>query len=128
MNQEQTPKQSMKSTTSALFAQGALYGQLAWVELKVERDRLLKLLMTMLVGFSLLTSLLVSLTTFILVSSWGTPYLSIVMIATGVFYSMGFIIIWRQFATLVRQSDEAFTDTREELSIDMELIRGRLDQ
>jgi uncharacterized membrane protein YqjE len=128
MNQENTPKQSMKSTTSALFAQGALYGQLAWLELKVERDRLLQLLLTLLAGFSLLTSLLVSVTTFVLVASWDTPWRSWVLGAAGAFYCIGFIIIWRQFAILARQSNEAFADTREELSIDMELIRSRLDQ
>jgi len=128
MNQDPSPKQALGSTTSALLAQGALYGQLAWVELNVEKDRLLQLLLTMLAGFSMLTSLLISLTLFFLAASWDTPYRLLVLIATAAFYCIVLGIIWWRFMTLSFLGNLAFADTREELSTDMELVRSRLVQ
>lgn len=128
MNQQHTPGKSMGSKASALLGYGALYGQLAWVELKVEKDRLLQLLLIMLAVFSMITSLLVSFTILLLVASWDTPWRSIALIATGAFYCAGFIFLWWRYSALSLQGNDAFSDTREELTTDIELIRNRFDK
>jgi uncharacterized membrane protein YqjE len=127
MNPDQS-KAAVGSLTSALLAQGALYGQLAWLELKVERHRLMQILLTLLVGFSMLTSVLVSVTTLLLVASWDTPWRSIVLVATGAVYCTGFVVIWLRFSALTEKSNQAFSDTREELAADFALLRNRLEQ
>lgn len=122
------PKAAVGSTTSALLAQAALYGQLAWVELNVEKDRLLQMLVILLVGFSLLTSLLVAATTWLLLASWDTPYRTVVLLAAGAVHCAVFGIIWWRFMTLARKGHAAFCDTREELATDFALLRSRLEQ
>ncbi len=116
------------STTSALLAQGALYGQLAWAELTVEKDRLLQMLLLLLVGFSLLTSLLVAVTIWVLLVSWDTEYRTLVLVGSGLVHvALLTGISWR-FLVLTRQSHQAFCDTREELATDFALLRSRLEQ
>jgi len=116
------------STTSALLAQAALYGQLAWVELNVEKDRLLQMLVILLVGFSLLTSLLVAATTWLLLATWDTPYRTVVLIAAGSVHGLVLIAIGWRFMVLARKGNDAFCDTREELATDFVLLRSRLEQ
>jgi len=119
---------SMGSTASALLEQGSLYSQLAWVELAVEKRRLMRMLLLLLVGVSLLTSLLVSLTIVLLLISWDTPNRGSVLIFAGIVYCAGFIAILLGFNALARKGNMAFSDTREELAEDLELIRSRFKQ
>lgn len=121
-------KTSMGSTASALLAQGSLYSQLAWVELTVEKRRLMGMLLLLLVGACLLTSLLVSLTILLLLASWDTPYRISALVAAAVVYCAGFTILCLRFNALARKGDQAFSDTREELAEDLELIRKRFEQ
>ncbi len=127
MNPEQS-KTAVGSTTSALLAQGALYGQLAWVELGVEKDRLLQMLLLLLVGFSLFTSLLVAGTVWVLLVSWDTPYRTAVLVSIGLVHLALFAGIILRFLAFTRQGHQAFCDTREQLATDFALLRSRLEQ
>ncbi len=127
MNPEQS-KAAVGSTTSAVLAQAVLYGQLAWVELGVEKDRLLQMLLLLLVGFSLLTSLLVAGTIWVLLVSWDTPYRTAVLVSTGLLHVAVFAGISLRFLALIRMGHQAFCDTREELATDFALLRSRLEQ
>lgn len=116
------------SMTSALLAQGTLYGQLAWIELEVERQRVLRMVLVMLVGFSMLTCLLLFIAGLAVLASWETEYryLTLGFLAFG--WSLGTYLAWHRFLALTRAGADAFTDTREELMTDMALIRTRLEQ
>lgn len=121
-------KNNKGSTVSALLSQGSLYTQLAWVEFTIEKHRLMQMLMLLLVGVCLLTSLIVSLTVLLIMASWFTPHRMLVLVLIGVFYSVSFISLLLGFKALSRKATQAFSDTREELAEDLELIRRRFDQ
>jgi uncharacterized membrane protein YqjE len=125
MTSEQ-PKTSIRTMANALLAQGSLYGQLAWIELRVEKARLMRMMLLLLAGFSLLTSLLVSLSALLLLVSWDTPARIPVLIIAGLVYCAGFIGIWLGITAQLRKGEQAFSDTREELAEDLELLRSRL--
>lgn len=114
--------------TSALLAQGTLYGQLAWIELEVERQRLLQMVLVMLAGFSMLTCLLLLSAGLAVLASWDSSYRypTLVLLALG--WGLGTLLAWRRFMALTRAGTGAFADTREELMTDMALIRSRLEQ
>lgn len=116
------------STINALLAQGSLYTQLAWVEFTIEKHRLMRMLMLLLVGVSLLTSLIMSLTILLIMMSWHTQYREPILILIGVSYSVCFISLILGFNALSRKATQAFSDTREELAEDLDLIRRRFDQ
>jgi uncharacterized membrane protein YqjE len=113
---------------SALLAHAALHGQLAWVELQREKNRLLQMSLVLLAGFSLLTSLLVAVTTALLLATWNTPYSASVMAATGFLYGAGMVLLWLRFSMLAAKGDQAFCGTREELAEDMTQLRSRFEQ
>ena len=121
-------KNNTGSTVSALLAQGSLYTQLAWVEFTIEKHRLMHMLILLMVGASLLTSLIVSLTVLVIITSWFTHYRMPVLVLIGVFYSVSFISLLLGFNALSRKATQAFSDTREELTEDLDLIRRRFDQ
>lgn len=127
MNAAQS-KAVVGSTASAVLAQAALYGQLAWVELGVEKSRLLQILVLLLAGFSLLTSVLVAATIWLLLATWDTPWRSAMLAASALTHCLVFTGIGLRVAALTRQGNEAFTGFREELAEDFALLRSRLEQ
>lgn len=123
-----TPKAAVGSAASALLTQGSLYAKLAWIELDAEKDRLLQTLLVLLVGFSLLTSVLVAVTTALLLASWDTSWRDAVLFATALFYGTGLLLLGLRFSALAGQGRDAFANTRAELAVDLELLRSRLEQ
>jgi uncharacterized membrane protein YqjE len=116
------------SMTSALLAQGALYGQLAWIELEVERQRLQKMVLAMLIGFSMLTCLLLFIAGFAVFASWQTDYRYPTLVLLAFVWSLGTYYAWCRLQAYSKAGSDAFADTREELMTDMALIRTRLEQ
>jgi len=125
---EQQSSNPLGSMTSALLAQGALYGQLAWVELEVERQRLLMMVVAILVCFSMLTCLLLFFAALAVLASWQTDYRYLTLGFLAFLWSLATYFAWTRFKTLSKAGTDAFADTREELMTDMALIRSRLEQ
>jgi len=121
-------KNNKGSTVNALLEQGSLYTQLAWVEFTNEKHRLMRMLILLLVGISLLTSLIVSMTILLIMTSWHTHYHVPILILIGIFYAVSFLSLLLGFNALSKKAAQAFSDTREELAEDIELIRRRFDQ
>lgn len=116
----------VRSAGGALLAQAALHGQLARVEWEEEKNRLLGMLIVTLAGFSCLLCLMLFGSAFILAISWETGYrIPVVLILLAV-YTLGIILAGLRFRTLAAQGEQTFAATREEIAVDIALIRSKL--
>jgi uncharacterized membrane protein YqjE len=115
------------TVTNALIAQAGLYIQLAAVEWKEEKIRLTAMLVCLLLGFTFLFCLLLTFSVWALLYSWETPYRFWSLAGLVCVYGLGVGYSGYRFRALGRQSDKAFADTREELAIDIALLRNRLE-
>ena len=116
----------VRAAGNALFSQVALHGQLLRVEWAEEKNRLLKMLLVTLLGFACLLCVMFFSGMLLLAISWDTGYRIPAFAALIALYGFGTMTAWRRFKTLSELSDRAFSATREELSADAALIRGKL--
>ena len=109
---------------SALLAQAALHGQLVQLEWDQEKQRLLRLLITTLLGFAALMCLLGVLSAVMLATTWDTAFrIPVALLLVGV-YAVATALAWRRFKALVKLGDDSFAATRQELSADLALLRS----
>ncbi len=120
--------QSLQSSLSAVLTQSVLHGQLAWIELAEEKDRVFSMLATMLLGFILLFCSLLSLSALVIIVSWETEYRTFTIIMLTLVYAAGAALTWRHFLSIEDRGHKAFSDTRRELGADLDLLRSRLEQ
>lgn len=121
------PDHKIRSVTNTLLAQASLYGQLAGVEWKEEKIRLMGMVACVLLGFTFLYCLLLTLSALVLVCAWDTQYRIGALVGVVLFHALGAGYAWYRFQALASRSDQAFADTREELAVDIELLRQRLE-
>ena len=117
----------LRSTASALLAQGALHAELMHLEWVEEKYRLLRMLLALLAGSLFLFCGLFSFSAMMLIFSWGTPWQNPVLIGLVLFYGTGTLVAWLRFTALFARGSQAFAGTRAELAADVALIRSKLD-
>lgn len=113
---------------NTVMVQFDLYRELASVEWRAEQSRLTAMLINLLLGFTFFLCLLLALSSMVLIFSWDTQYRHWAMSALVCFHGLGVLLAWYRLKKLGTQSNQAFSDTREELVADMALIRKRLNQ
>lgn len=109
-----------------VFKQAALHGQLAQIEWAEEKNRLFKLSLFALLAFvSALFAMLFG-TLLALALSWDTPYRIHTLLTIIVFYVLLTVMAWRHFKLLSALGSKRFAATREEISLDLEMLKSHL--
>ncbi len=116
----------LHSAGGALFDQVALHGQLAQVEWREEKSRLLKMLASALLGFAGLLCVMLSAGALALVLCWETRYRIPAAAALLALYGLATAFAWRRFTALSALGDRSFAATRVELAADLALLRSKL--
>jgi uncharacterized membrane protein YqjE len=116
----------LRKAGGSLLVQGSLHGQLIRLEWAQEKDRLLKMLMMTLLGFSSLICAMLAVGALALLLSWDTPYRIHVLVALAAMYFGTTWYCWWQFQRLSAASAQAFAATRAELEADLEMLRTSL--
>ncbi len=117
---------TLKSLGSTLNAQAGLYVQLAELEWKQEKERLLKMCVALVIAlFSFLCAMLF-LGILIMAIVWDTEYRIPVIAGLIGVYLLGIALaVWR-FKVLALQGERAFASIKEELAADIALIKREL--
>ncbi|HEX2585735.1 MAG TPA: hypothetical protein VHL14_11410 [Steroidobacteraceae bacterium] len=116
----------LRPVSGELFARLALYSQLLGVEWAEQKVRLLKMLLTSLLGFVSLLCVMVFTGILVMALSWDSIYRIPAIIAVIGFYGAIAGIAWHRFSSLSALSDQAFVATREEFATDIALIKSKL--
>jgi uncharacterized membrane protein YqjE len=116
----------LRSAGKTLFSQVGLHAQLAHVEWEEEKNRLLRMMLVLLLGFAATLCVMVFVGALVLAVSWETAYRIPASIALIAFYTLGVVIAWRRLQTLSALSGQAFAATREEIAMDIAMIRSKL--
>ena len=116
----------LRKAGGSLLVQGSLHGQLIRLEWAQEKDRLLKMLLMTLLGFSSLICAMLAVGALALLLSWETAYRIHVMVALVIMYFGITGYAWRQFQRLYAASARTFAATRVELEADLEMLRNSL--
>jgi uncharacterized membrane protein YqjE len=114
----------LHSAGGALFTQAGLHGQLVRVEWEVEKDRLLKMLVTALLGFASVVCVMLFAGALVIAFSWDTAYRIPAAVTLAAVYALGAAIAWHRFKRLSALGSQAFAATREELAADLALLRS----
>lgn len=116
----------LRSAGGALFDQAVLHGQLARIEWAQEKERLLKLLASTLLGYACLLCALLSAGALVLALCWETGYRIPAALALTALYALATVFAWRRVRALAALGGESFAATRTELAADMALLRSKL--
>jgi uncharacterized membrane protein YqjE len=116
----------MRSAGGALFAQASLHTRLARVEWAEEKTRLMNMAVAALAGFAFLLCFLVFAGVLAIAFTWDTQYRFASIAIVLVLYAVCALIAWGRFHTLSALGDQAFAATREEIAIDIALIKSKL--
>ena len=116
----------LRSAGRTLISQAALHAQLARVEWEEEKSRLLKMLLVILLGFAGTLCVMMFVGVLVLAFSWETAYRIPASIGLIAVYALGVAIAWRRLQVLSALSGQAFAATREELAMDIAMIRSKL--
>jgi uncharacterized membrane protein YqjE len=109
-----------------LWTQATLHGELARIEWAAEKQRLLRRLALLAVGFALASCALLALGALALVLAWETPWRVTVAVALPLVYgSLAALAAWR-LKVDAANATPAFAATRQELAADLALLRSRL--
>jgi uncharacterized membrane protein YqjE len=123
------PLQAMRilqSAGGALFDQLLLHGKLVQIEWALERERLLQMLGTALIGYTFLSCALLFSGALVLACCWDTVYRIPAATALVVVFALGTALSWRRFRALWALGGQNFAGTRAELAADVMLLRSRL--
>lgn len=116
----------LRTAGGTILSQAALHGQLAWVEWEEEKNRLLKMLVVTLLGFACLLCVMLAAGALVLACSWETGYRIAAMTILLLLYGAGTALAWRRFQALAALGAHSFAGTREELAVDLALLRSHL--
>jgi uncharacterized membrane protein YqjE len=116
----------LRSAGGALFDQVALHGQLAQVEWREEKSRLLKMLAGAMLGFASLLCVMLSAGALVLALCWETRYRIPAAATLVALYGLATTLAWRRFSTLTALGGRSFAATRVELAADLALLRSKL--
>lgn len=116
----------LRSAGGALFDQAVLHGQLARIEFKEEKIRLLNVFIVTLLGLACLLCLMLFTGILVLAFSWHTVYRIPAAITLIAVYTLGIGIAWLRLKALLALGDQAFAATREELAADIAMLKSKL--
>jgi uncharacterized membrane protein YqjE len=121
-----TAARILRTAGGELCTQAALHGELARIEWAAEKQRLLRRLSLLAVGFALGACALLALGALALVLAWETPWRVTVAAALPLVYlGLAALAAWR-LQVDAANSGPAFAATRQELAADLALLRSRL--
>jgi len=112
----------LNSAGGALWAQALLHGQLAQVEWKEEKNRLLKMLAVTLLGFAGLLSAVLFAGGLVLAAAWDTAYRIQAFAGLAFLCGLAVAVAWRRFQALSALSAGSFAASREELAADAAVL------
>lgn len=115
-----------RNAGSALSTQAALHGKLAQVEWEEEKNRLINVAITMLVGFVCALCMMIFIGVLVLALTWDTAYRVHACVAILVVFGIGLSIAIYRLKELFARGRYAFAATREELAADIALIKSKL--
>jgi len=115
-----------RSAGGALCTQAALYGKLAGIEWQEEKIRLLKMFLFGLIGFACALCFMLFIGLLVVVLSWETNYRILALTSLIAIYGFGIGFAWLRFEDMSARNKLSFAATREELAIDLALIKSRL--
>lgn len=118
----------LRIAARTLLAQGALHGELLLLEWEEEKQRLSRMLVTLLVGMLCLFCSLLSIGALVLILSWNTPYQHVVLYALVSGFCLCTAAACYRLHVLALLGQQAFADTRAEFSAELALIRHQLDE
>ena len=118
--------QMINSASDALLAQANLHRQLAQIEWQEEKDRLARMLVAVLVGFSCFICLLIFVGVLVISLGWNTDYQLIALLSLCSFYALMTYIAWWRFTLATKMSGGFFAGTRAELAADLAMIKSKL--
>lgn len=107
----------------AVLSQAGLHGQLVWVDWLEEKSRLLKLMLTVLLGFATLQALLLSITVLIMALSWNSLYRLTALVGLGLVFAAILGWVWQRLKQLAALGDHSFAASRRELAADLALLK-----
>ncbi len=116
----------LQSASGALLAQTLLHGHLARVEWEEEKNRLLKMLLAILLGFAFLLCVLLFAGALVLAASWETAYRFPALLCLILFYGCGVAAAWWRFQVWSALGAQTFAATREELAADAGVLKRSL--
>jgi uncharacterized membrane protein YqjE len=116
----------LQNAGGALLDQLVLHGKLIQIEWALERERLLQMLGTALVGYTLLSCALLFSGALVLACCWDTVYRIPAAATLVVLFALGTAVAWRRFRALWALGGQNFAGTRVELAADLMLLRSRL--
>lgn len=123
----QGSKTSLSAALDTLLSQTVLHGQLVWIELAEEKNRLFHQLAVMLLGFLLLFCSVLSLSVLVVIFCWDTPWRMHIIFALTLVYLLASLLSLQHFRRVEALSENAFMDTRRELNADVAMMRSRGD-
>lgn len=113
----------LRRAGGALFEQSLLHGQLARIEIDVEKHRLTRMLLVTLVGFACLLCGLLFAGGTLLMSVWETGYRVHAGFGLAILFASGTLIAWRRFRFWSAMGGNVFAASREELAADAALLQ-----
>jgi uncharacterized membrane protein YqjE len=116
----------LRSGGGALLAQALLHAELAGIEWQEEKQRLLRLLVIILLGFTCVLGGLLFAGLLVLAAAWDTTWRLPMGIAVVLLYVGGAATAWRHLQATVALGEQAFAASRAELAADAALLRGSL--
>lgn len=116
---------SVYITSGGLFRQTRLQGELLKLEWAEEKNRLLQMLLSLLIGLTFLICALGCLSVLVMALFWDSPYRIPALLLLIGMHTLGLVLAWRRFQALSARSTNAFAATREELAADIALFGGR---
>lgn len=119
-------KRIFQSAGSTLLSQAALHGELVAVDWSEEKKRLLRMLLTTLLGFACLLCCMLAAGALVMAGFWKTAYRILALVVLVCAYGFGTNLAWRLFEALSALIARSFAATRDELSASMELLRALL--
>jgi uncharacterized membrane protein YqjE len=109
-----------------VFKQAALHGQLAQIEWAEEKNRLFKLGLFAALSFVSFLFVMLFGSLLALALSWDTPYRLHTLLMIMVFYMLLTVVAWRRFKRLSALGSKRFAATREEISLDLKMLKSHL--
>ncbi|HUR41756.1 MAG TPA: phage holin family protein [Verrucomicrobiae bacterium] len=118
----------LRASSGPLLAQAQLHGQLAQVEWQEQKQRLLRMLVTTLLGFAGLLCAVLTASALAVAASWNAGYgYGLAMLgALALIYAACTAVAWRRLRALAAMAGDAFAASREELAADAQLLKGKL--
>ena len=108
----------------ALFVQALLHAELAGVEWKEEKNRLLRMLAIALLGFACLLSALLFAAGLALGAAWDTAYRTPTIAALAILFVICTVAAWRLFRVQAALGSRSFAASREELAAAAAMLKA----